>query len=160
MKNTFILLALMLVVASCKNGVPDAAESNETVFGAELSDQTITSYTAVLDKLDQSNKLENVKIKAKVEEVCQAKGCWMNLVSDDAPDAAMFVKFKDYGFFVPKDIAGREVIIEGAAYYEETSVDELKHYAEDKGESEEAIAAITEPVKELKFMATGVKLLP
>ena len=114
----------------------------------------------ILFMIKEQEKIENIKIKAKVEEVCQAKGCWMNLVSDDAPDSPMFVKFKDYGFFVPKDIAGREVIIEGEAFVEETSVEELKHYAEDKGKSSEEIAAITEPVKEVKFMATGVKLLP
>ena len=50
-------------------------------------------------------------------------------------------------------------MIEGVAYKEETSVDELKHYAEDAGKTAEEIAAITEPVSEKKFMATGVVLL-
>ena len=48
--------------------------------------------------------------------------------------------------------------MEGKAYREVTSVDELKHYAEDEGKTPEEIAAIVEPVEELKFMASGVIL--
>jgi hypothetical protein len=156
----FLFFALLLSMVACKSGVEDAAISNETEFGAQLSTQDLTDYASILAQLGEKEKLENVKIKAKVEAVCQTKGCWMNLVSEDAPQSPMFVKFKDYGFFMPKDIAGREVIVEGEAYYEETGVDELRHYAEDEGKTPEEIAAITEPLKELKFMATGVKLLP
>ena len=102
--------------------------------------------------------MENVKVEGKVESVCQAKGCWMNIVSEDPDKEVMFVKFKDYGFFMPKDIAGRTVIMRGSAFKEETSVDELRHLAEDAGKSKEEIEAITEPVVELKFMADGVIL--
>jgi hypothetical protein len=68
------------------------------------------------------------------------------------------VKFKDYGFFMPKDIAGKEVIVNGKAFIEAMSVDEQRHYAEDGGESAEAIAAITEQKKTLRFEADGVLL--
>ena len=68
------------------------------------------------------------------------------------------VKFKDYGFFMPKDIAGKEVIVNGLAFIEEMSVEEQKHYAEDAGESKEVIAAITAPKKTYRFEADGVLL--
>lgn len=74
-------------------------------------------------------------------------------------DEEMMVKFKDYGFFVPTDISGREVVMHGVAYYQTTSVEELQHYAEDAGKSAEEIATITEPKRELRFLADGVKLL-
>ena len=81
----------------------------------------------------------------------------MNIVDGaGASEGEIFVQFQDYGFFMPKDLAGQEVIIEGKAYRQETSVEELKHYAEDAGKTAEEIAAITEPVMEKKFMATGV----
>jgi hypothetical protein len=70
----------------------------------------------------------------------------------------MRVTFKDYGFFVPLDAAGKTVIMEGKAYYDTTSVDMLRHYAEDAGESPEEIEKITEPKLELAFEATGVLL--
>ena len=44
----------------------------------------------------------------------------------------------------------------GKAFKEVTTVEELRHYAEDEGKSEEEIAAITEPVEEYKFVADGV----
>ena len=68
----------------------------------------------------------------------------------------MHVSFKDYGYFVPKDIDGKESIIEGYAYMETMSVDDLKHYAEDAGKSQEEIDAITEPETKLSFVADGV----
>ena len=97
------------------------------------------------------------QLVGQVEGVCQVKGCWMNLVQEDS-DESIFVKFKDYGFFMPLDIAGKEVVVNGKAYKEVTSVDELRHYAEDEGKSPEEIALIVEPVEELKFMADGVLL--
>lgn len=66
------------------------------------------------------------------------------------------VRFKDYGFFMPLDSKGKEVIVEGKAFVKETSVDELKHYAEDAGKSKEEIAKITESKVEYAFLANGV----
>lgn len=73
-------------------------------------------------------------------------------------DEAM-VRFKDYGFFMPKDIAGQEIIVNGKAYVEEMSVEDQRHYAEDGGKTAEEIAAITEPKRTLAFEADGV-LIP
>jgi hypothetical protein len=50
--------------------------------------------------------------------------------------------------------------MDGYAYREVTSVEDLRHFAEDEGKSKEEIEAITEPREELKFMASGVLLLP
>jgi len=98
-------------------------------------------------------KLET-KVTGTVESVCQAKGCWMKVVTADGQ--TMRVTFKDYGFFVPKDIAGKTVVFEGEAKMKTTPVAELRHYAEDAGKSKEEIAKITEPKHELTFVAEGV----
>ena len=98
----------------------------------------------------------SAKVNGMVNEVCQAKGCWMTISEKDGEAEPLFVKFKDYGFFVPKDISGQEVIMEGMAFREITSVDELRHYAEDAGKTKEEIEAITEPKEELRFLARGV----
>jgi hypothetical protein len=66
------------------------------------------------------------------------------------------VTFKDYGFFMPLDAAGKTVIADGIASIEETSVADLKEYAKDAGKSQEEIDAITEPERELVFEASGV----
>jgi len=159
MKNIlflFSLLASLVLNQSCKT-TPVAAGDT---FGAGVSKpETSVDFAEVVKQLETNDSV-NVVMKAKVGSVCQAKGCWMNLVDPAvASEEELFVKFKDYAFFVPKDIAGREVLVEGVAYKEETSVDELRHYAEDAGKSEEEIAKITEPVTEKKFMATGVVIV-
>ena len=69
----------------------------------------------------------------------------------------VMVRFKDYDFFVPLDAIG-EVVINGKAYVSETSVDELKHYAEDAGKSSEEIAMIIKAEKTFSFEANGVLL--
>ena len=160
----FVLAALCISTMSCKQQaepsdviVDAAADTLYTVFGASLTPDDALSLGQVIEKIDTENGYAG-KMTGTVEDVCQAKGCWMNIVADGVADT-MVGKFKDYGFFMPKDIAGKEVIMNGEAYYEETSVEELRHYAEDAGASAEDIAAITEPEKTLKFMADGVLLV-
>ena len=68
------------------------------------------------------------------------------------------VTFKDYGFFMPLDATG-EVVVNGKAYVAETSVDDLKHYAEDAGKTVEEIAEITSPERTFSFEADGVLLV-
>lgn len=105
--------------------------------------------------MDEGDSL-SLKVTARVDEVCQMKGCWMRLNLEDGRQ--VMVRFKDYGFFMPKDIAGKEVIVNGRAFIKETSVDEQRHYAEDAGKSENDIAAITKAKKSFAFEADGVLL--
>lgn len=170
--SRLFLLFISLALFACNNATTEdasqetateesateetATDANE--FGATFTAEEVMSYDDLLTEMSSADSVM-VTVQGKVEAVCQAKGCWMNITSEQANAEDMMVKFKDYGFFVPKDIAGREVIMKGKAYREVTPVDELKHLAEDAGKSAEEIAAITDPKVELKFMADGVKLL-
>ena len=151
----FLFVSLTLL-ASCKTA--NTGDANR--FGAGVSKQdNPTPFADVVRQLDTQDSM-NVVIKAKVGEVCQAKGCWMNLLDNESQtEEQLFVQFKDYAFFMPKDLTGKTVLVEGVAYKEETSVDELRHYAEDAKKSAEEIAAITEPVVEKKIMASGVVIV-
>jgi len=157
MKNLVFLFVGMLIFSFAQNGY--AQEQESQVFGAEFKAKKVMKYDKFIKKMAKKDEM-SVTVKGKVETVCKMKGCWMNIVSDQNPDQATFVKFEDYGFFVPKDIAGRSIIMKGKAFHEVTSVDELRHMAEDAGKSKQEIEAINAPKKELKFMATGVILLP
>ena len=159
-KKLFFVFALAIFAIACNNttSTPTTVENGKSFHGEKITADGALEFDAVLAKLGDQEKIET-KMVGTVESVCQAKGCWMNIVSADNEPKEIFVKFKDYGFFVPKDIAGQKVIMQGEAFREVTSVDELRHYAEDEGKSEEEIAAITEPKEELKFMASGVIVL-
>lgn len=168
------LLAMTLVVLTACSGAeptveaetPATAEATETVaiagensFGASFEAEEVLPATELLVAYDEAAVEDTVAtvLRGEVNAVCQAKGCWMTIAAGGEEE--MMVKFKDYGFFMPKDISGREVIMHGIAYYEVTPVDELRHYAEDAGEPAEKIAMITEPKRELKFLADGVQLV-
>lgn len=148
---------------SCKNKSQEDVKNPVKIekveyasFGKDMiSDDAIAaSSMAAHYKTMNAGDSINSKIIAKVNEVCQAKGCWMQLNLDN--DNEVMVKFKDYGFFVPKDITGKNVIINGKAFVKEVSVDEQRHYAEDAGKSAEEIASIIEPKRTYAFEADGV----
>ena len=130
-------------------------------FGEKIDAKNAVAYDDLLPKLKAlkgADKIENVKISGSVEAVCKAKGCWMN-ISSQKGEPSMFVKFKDYAFFMPKDIAGKKVVMTGYAFKEVTDVESLRHFAQDEGKSKEEIAKITKPLEEYKFMASGVLIL-
>jgi ABC-type phosphate/phosphonate transport system substrate-binding protein len=153
--NTLVVM-VMLFAFGCQNA--ESQSKDDVHFGEKISEDGAKSVTEVLAMLENEEEVQT-KVKGSVESVCQAKGCWMNVKADLKDEVGFFVKFQDYGFFVPKDLAGGQVVMEGKAYKEITTVDELRHYAEDEGASEAEIAAITEPKEEYKFMATGVKII-
>jgi hypothetical protein len=122
-------------------------------FGDVITRDAAVSLTEFTKSYDRK-AAQTVKLKGKVLEVCEQKGCWMSL--DNGSEGPMMVHFKDYAFFVPRDIKGKNVVIEGEIKSDTTSVKELKHYAADGGKSKEEIEKITEPKVELTFMASGV----
>lgn len=164
MKNILFILTVVAFLLSACGGTDVQDTTQETnqpqQFGEKTTLDDAIPFAELTTQMGSRDSLQT-KIVGTVESVCQKKGCWVNIVSDDVQDGQeMFVKFKDYGFFLPKDIAGRKVVLDGFAFREVTPVDELRHYAEDEGKSAEEIAMITEPQEELKFMAAGVLLLP
>ncbi len=147
---------IILTFSMCKQNTTLAENPTKTSFGESFEVTKVMTIPQVLTQLATQDSTA-VQMKASVSSVCQVKGCWMNLESKDT-DQSFFVKFKDYGFFMPLDLAGQEVIVNGYAYKELTTVEELKHYAEDEGLSKAEIEKITEPKEEYKIMASGVRL--
>ena len=155
MKKMLTFIVVLILASSC---TPSLKVQGDAFGGEVVVKKSVMTYDELLTKLETAEKLDNVQVEGTVKAVCQVKGCWMTVVSDDATKQTMMVKFKDYGFFMPLDCSGKTVIMQGNVYTETTSVDELRHYAEDAGKSKEEIAKITEPKSELKFMADGVVL--
>jgi hypothetical protein len=165
MKKVLFVLLLVSMVFSCKSEtkadeVNEEAQSQEMAyasFGDKIAaDGAITaSEMAERYKSLKAGDTITAKVSAKINEVCQMKGCWMKL--DLGNDQDVRVTFKDYGFFMPLNAEG-EVIINGKAFITETTVEDLRHYAEDAGKTAEEIAAITTAEKTFAFEADGVLL--
>jgi pyruvate/2-oxoglutarate dehydrogenase complex dihydrolipoamide acyltransferase (E2) component len=97
---------------------------------------------------------KTVLVEAKVRKACERKGCWMELAGD-GKGPGVRVTFKDYGFFVPLDSAGRSAKVEGTVKVAALSEETAKHY-----ESEGATVPRGKDGKpsEVQLIATGVEL--
>lgn len=151
-----ILIAILALTVACSTNTENKqAEEKWTFFGEEFEANNVIDASEVAVKLDATDSLE-ITVSGNIDAVCKMKGCWMTIPTEDGK--TMRVTFKDYGFFVPKNADGAEVVFTGVAKKKVTDVDTLRHFAEDEGKSEEEIEAITEPKEELVFVATGVKI--
>jgi len=142
-----LIISLFLIISS------SITAQKKTTFGDKITDKDFVLADEFLEKLGNNDSLE-IKLKAPITSVCQKKGCWMHV--DLGNGKNMMVRFKDYGFFVPMDAAGDEVIMQGKAFKEVLSVDMLRHYAEDAGKSKAEIEKITQAEEKLSFEASGV----
>ena len=156
---SLLTAALLAACGADQSNSANAQTANDGKhFGATITADGAIKYDELMPKMAATDSLA-IKVTGKVKEVCQKKGCWMTLVSDEPGKPEMRVTFKDYAFFMPKDLAGKHVVIDGFAYVDVTSVEDLRHYAEDAGKSKAEIAAITKPERELSFEAAGVLIL-
>lgn len=164
MKKLSLLVLIVLLTFGCNEAANKAADEKTAQmekeaqeipenFGKEITADGAVEASEILTRLETEDSIF-IKINTKVSEVCQQKGCWMKVPLN--AETEMRVKFKDYDFFVPLNAEGRNTIIEGWAFKEETSAATLKHYAADAGKTEAEIEAITEPEVEYTFIADGV----
>ena len=144
MKHNFLLVFLSLLTSySCNDKV------TYINYGEDIKIESIYS-----EKIENNFDLNN--LSGEIIDVCPKKGCWMNVKVDTD---TIFVKFKDYGFFVPKSgIEGKQVLMSGKIFRDTISVERLRHYAEDAKQTKEEIDLITEPEYKINMIAEGVAI--
>ena len=127
-------------------------DNNYERYGELFETSEIINYE--LERDNFLNSSSKVKIEGEILSSCPMKGCWMKIsVEKDT----VLVRFKDYGFFVPKNgIEGKSTIINGKLSVDTLSIGQLQHYAEDAGKSKEEIALISKPEIAISFLADGV----
>ncbi len=125
-------------------------------YGASITEKGAIEVNLMEEKLATTDTYKG-KVKGTVASVCTKKGCWMKLAQTEGE--GIMIRFKDYKFFMPLNIEGKDVVLQGEAKKTITTVADLKHYAEDAGKSKEEIEKITEPKTEIEFIATGVLVL-
>ena len=127
-------------------------DNNYERYGELFETSEIINYE--LERDNFLNSSSKVKIEGEILSSCHMKGCWMKIsVEKDT----VLVRFKDYGFFVPKNgIEGKSTIINGKLSVDTLSIAQLQHYAEDAGKSKEEIALISKPEITISFLADGV----
>ncbi|RDC65165.1 DUF4920 domain-containing protein [Adhaeribacter pallidiroseus] len=162
MKPALFLFALLFSASGCL--LPATAQITSPVkdktaqlkqFGRPVSATTVIPAAQLPLVLAGKDSVQ-AKVAGVVQDVCQVKGCWMDVKLTN--DTRMKVRFRDYGFFVPKNLNGKEVVFEGTAYQEVISVADQQHYMKDAGKSPAEIKAIVQPKKEITFVADGVQV--
>jgi RecJ-like exonuclease len=123
MKTFFVLIAAAGFV--CAADAP---------YGKPLTLKEPMTLAALMSKADDYAG-KTVQVKGKVTEVCQAMGCWLNLVNDEG----QHIKFEahDAGISFPKDVVGKTAIAEGkftkTEMTREQAIAEAKEHAKDSG---------------------------
>ncbi len=156
MKQLFTLTVLLMSAIIVMAQPPKGKAKKGMTFGAKTTaDGAITVNQ--LGSLVSESKPVDVKVEGKVMEVCAKEGCWIKI--ETAQGSKMMVKMKDHDFLVPLSLNGKNIVIDGIAELNVTSVAELQHYAEDAGKSKADIEAIKEPKKEIVLTAKGILVM-
>lgn len=161
MKKLIVSIFVLALLAGCNNNKALDSKTTENlngtaVYGDSIKNDKLLQLASIQTEMKGESKKE-MKIRGFVKEVCQEKGCWMTMNLDQGDE--MRVTFKDYKFFVPKDMSGKEVVLDGFVYIDTVSVEKQQHYANDAGKSPAEIAAITSPKTQLAFEAKGVVVM-
>ena len=148
MKKTILTSLMIITIFGCQQ----TNTINGNYGDTDWDQNTAITGEELMQELQGKDSLFTT-VKGNITAACQAKGCWMNM---DMNGNQMLVQFKDYGFFVPKNIADHEAIISGWAYSDTISVSQQIEIAKDANATEEEIAQINSPKVKLQFMANGV----
>lgn len=157
MKQLLLLVVAATTLSLTQAQPPKGPANPGDVYGAKTTAKGAIDIAKLPAALAKKDSIGQTKVIAKVLDVCPKKGCWMKVQVDDSTTA--FVKMKDYGFFVPLDVIGKTVVLDTEAKLKTTSVNELRHYAEDAKKPQAEIDAITEPKKEIRLLANGILVL-
>ena len=136
-----------------------------THFGAEPVDMDAALSMEDFATAFSNGVTANYTVKAELASICAKAGCFVIVTMPDSTDVR--VMFKDH-FTIPTDTEiGTEAFFTGEARMDTTSVADLQHYIMDEMEDENIAAdkkaelqakhdAVTEPVFEPIFIATGI----
>lgn len=151
---------LTLLICLCFSAIAFAQDDiTPAAPGVTYGDKVTADKAIQLADLNTKLAKDSVykgKITGKVVEVCKKKGCFMALQTSGSP---IMVRFTDYAFFMPQNIIGKTVVVEGTATVKTIAVERLQHFAMDAGKSKEDVAKITQPKKDIQITADGVLVL-
>lgn len=156
--SAILALTLTVTIQAPAQAQTEQSEIPSAKPGVQYGKPINSDQAIDVDQLKSSfgaDSTFNGKIVGEVVGVCKKKGCFLQL-KRDGEEEPILVRFKDYGFFMPQDIVGKTIVLDGEAKVKETSVAWLKHYAEDEGKSAAEIAKITEPKVDITIIADGV----
>ena len=130
---------------------PVEVTATHEVFGSTLPETgTPLSLNELMAENDEYLDQE-VLVETRIAKVCQKKGCFF--VATEGASTAR-VTFKDYGFFIPTDSGGKNVVLLGTFSRKSVSKEEAEHYAADLNET----APVKPEMFEYSIVASAIKI--
>lgn len=153
-----LVLPLLVVMAACQSGAPDAVPDDAQTYGA-VDGITNAVAAAKVAEAPDAHLDQTVTVAGRVTQVCQRKGCWLVLDTGAEPIRVHVARTAsdEYAFTVPTDISGAQATVHGTLQRVTLDAATHQHMAEDAGE---AASAEPEPATELQIIAGGIIITP
>ena len=122
------------------------------LFGNAIDVKEFDESVPLAEAIDKTDQKSEMIITAKVNKVCKKNGCFFIAVDDDN---SARVTFKDYGFFIPTNSTGKQVVFKGILTEKKINKEQAIHYAKDLDEDTSNIEATK---KEYSIVATSIMI--
>ena len=150
----FLLPAVLLTAVACR-----PAEAPGTVYG-EQPTLTDTTLISTILAAPESYLGQRVLVAGTVVEVCEKRGCWLQLGSDREFET-MRVKVEDGVIVFPMTARGHQAVVEGVMEKVVLSADEAREqarmHAEEQGLPFDSTATF-EPTTTYQLRGIGARI--
>lgn len=149
-----ILVCLLVLILAA--GAAFAGKQEGKAYGEPLNGSDTIKISELVSTPDDYLG-RTVRVEGLVNGVCEKRGCWMSLASDEEFQE-LRIKVDDGVIVFPVEAKGRRAVAEGVFTKIEMSMEQTlayaKHHAEEHGEAYEP-EKVTEPLVYFQVNATG-----
>lgn len=155
--RALVVAALFAVACSSGAPAPRPHAMAVTAVGAPVPSGEAIPVAQIIASPDKYAG-RPILVEGRVRAACQKRGCWMEIGAPNVAAAgpAVRVRFKDYGFFVPKDAAGADARLAGEVTMRSLAKDEVAHFESEGARFDKAADGSARVVE---ITATGVELV-
>jgi hypothetical protein len=150
MKRIIVLVALFTFFTSF------SFAGDGKKYGKDITLKNTTKISEILAKPEEYVG-KKVLVEGMVVDVCDKRGCWMELASDKEYQKIK-IKVKDGEIVFPVEDKGKTALVEGEVYEiklsKEEAIEYAEHLAEEKGTKFDP-AAVTGPVTYYQIKGIG-----
>lgn len=141
--------------AAVANNVPNKPIS---YYGEPFDTTGVLEYDRFLSEMPAVKDSLKVKVRGRIKEVCQMRGCWFKLESPDPGKEEVMVRLYEHDFTVSTGVKGQNVIVNGIAFYNDATVEDLKDRERNLKSGADRINGVEKPLREITISATGIIL--
>jgi len=157
MRSSKLFRSILVTAAMvCIIGTIHAGADKGKAYGEPLGSDDTTKISELIANCDDYVG-QTVRVEGLVTGVCEKRGCWMSLASDQEFEE-LRIKVDDGVIVFPMEAKGRRAVAEGTFSKIEMTMEQTlayaKHHAEEHGEEFDA-SKITEPKTYFQINATG-----